>query len=272
MPVSTTNPVETAFGNFGTACTSLQNHLLNQGSPTDFDLVGAMDAMGSGLNQAVLHRDALKTAAKYHAVGDNASADAWRQVAKVQGDEAADRLDDASVLLDTLRNTLTQMIDNTSLSNYVSSGEFAAARQRTMKRIVAPKLVGSTLSPEQISYIWRDINNFLDNFAQAAGTGGFEGVQGNVPLPDLGAAAADLRGVDYNDASWSYCDRTHGEPAQEPIPAWKDIIIKVGRWVAVAVAVAMAIILCQWEILFAVVTKWMEVEEVVREFCGWICA
>ncbi len=220
---------------------------------------------------AVKHRKYLKEGAKFNAVGEIDKAKFYRELAESSGSKAIDGYNEATPIANTLESAINRMLGANDLFNYVKDGKFEVAVDQILENSIKPYLLQSNLPPYQVSYMWRDIIKFLNDFKTyvALNDGKL------IPMPPLKPAIDDLNNVDYKDQNWDYADKARvsesGEK-KEPIPEWKETIVKVGRWVAVAVCVALAIFTCQWEAVFELVQKWMEFEETIREFCGWVNA
>ncbi|MCP4608179.1 MAG: hypothetical protein GY845_05640 [Planctomycetes bacterium] len=216
---------------------------------------------------SVDHRLALKLGARYHAVGDDVRADAWRMIAKADGDQAAKVLDDAHPKPNEVITKIIDDLGNDSLIKYFNDPSFEKTKDRMLYDVLRPALVNSTLLPYEVKRMWDDIKKFLDEFRATGGESGW----GKVQMPNLALAAKDLEKDDsyYKDATWTYCDRPN--EGQEAMPNWKKEIVTTGRWVSVVTCVIIGILTCNWAISMQIVRTWVEVEVSVRKFCGWIC-
>jgi len=189
------------------------------------------------------------------------------------GQKAYSGYSDATPIATALESSLKNLIQTTGgLEKFIRSGGYRTAADELLENSVKPNLLKSSLPPYQISYMWRDINNFINDFEEYVRSSDGK----LMDMPSLTPAQNELDNVNYNDSNWDYCDKTRieGEPPikKEPIPVWKETVITVGRWVMVAVCVGIAILTCNWAAVFELIQQWMDVEETIREFCGWVCA
>lgn len=268
MTIDFQKPTET-FTQMSQAASNFEKNILK--SP--IGLASFFENIGDSTLNAIKSRKILKEAAKLNAVGEKVKADFYRNLAKDFGDKAAIELEESQRVASDLEKEIKTLLSKKGgLERFVKSGQYRTAVDGVLENSIKPSLLDSSLQPAQISYMWRDINKFLDDLELYISQN-----DGKIfDMPSLKPAIEDLKNVNYQDADWNYCDtsRSEGDPPieMEPIPIWKERVVKVGRWVMVSVCVLLAIISCNWVAVFELVQQWMVVEEVSREFCGWICA